>query len=316
MSSRPGNGKATYRDYLIRAVEKEGRFRILAARTTDTVDEARQRHQTSPVVTAALGRVLTAAALLGATLKGEDTITIRVVGNGPMGGIIADADAMGNVRGYAHEARVDLPGVEGKLPVGQAVGSEGFLYVTKDLGLKEPYTGSVPLVSGEIAEDLARYFSVSEQTASAVNLGVLVETDLSVRAAGGLIVQVLPEGREDGDLVNALESNVMMIGPVSRAIEGGMSPEGLIKLAATGFDVEFFDPQPVSFGCRCDRERVERALISLGREELAEMIADGEPVEMTCHFCQEKYIFSPDQVKEIAAKGAAGRVISREIAEQ
>jgi len=274
---------------------------VLAVRTSRTVEEARLRHETTPVATAALGRALTAAALLGALLKGKETVTLRIIGDGPLGGVIADADAEGNVRGYVKNPRVDLPLKEAsKLDVGAAIGRRGFLHVTRDLGLKEPYTGSCPLVSGEIAEDLARYFAHSEQIPSACALGVRVNRE-GVVAAGGLLVQVLPGTEDLEDKARMLEENLKGLGAVSSLIEEGASPEDLVAMATRGVPTRILGAQEVRFRCRCSRERIEEVLVSLPPEQLAELLSTREGsseslIEACCHFCRERYRFRPEEL--------------------
>lgn len=298
--------KTTGIDYLLRAASKDGSVRAFVATTTALAEEAHRRHDTSATASAALGRTLTAALLFGATLKDDDeSVTLRVIGDGPLGGIIAQADARGRVRGYVHEPHADLPArPDGKLDVRGIVGSEGFLHVTRDLTLGQPYTSSAPLVSGEIAEDVSNYFLVSEQTPSVVALGVLVDTDLTVRAAGGFFLQALPGASEA--TLSALEANIGLLPSVSAAIDSGLTPEGILKLAFAGIDYEILARQELSFACQCDRERVTRALISLGATELQELAAASEPIELNCHFCGERYTFSPDEVASLLAQVAGG----------
>jgi len=285
-------------DYLIRAAARDGSVRALVATTTQLVSEARRRHDTSATATAALGRTLTGAALFAATLKDGESVTLRIVGDGPLGGIIAEADHAGNVRGYVQVPHADLPSrPDGKLDVGGLVGRNGFIHVTRDLRMREPYTSSAPLVSGEIALDISNYFVVSEQTPSAVALGVLVNTDLSVLAAGGFFLQAMP-GAPD-DTIKALESNVALIPSVSQAIERGMTPEGILAVAMTGIPYDVLARQELAYRCRCDRERVERALISMGARELREMASGGRPVELTCHFCGTSYVFQQQEIERL-----------------
>lgn len=288
-------------DYCLKATAEKGSIRAFVSTTSQLVDEARRRHGTSPTATAALGRLLTAAAMMGVTLKGEDTLTLRILGDGPLGALVATANAGGLVRGYVQEPRVHLPSKSpGKLDVGSAVGKNGFLHVTKDLGLKEPYTGSVPLVSGEIAEDLTYYFAVSEQTPTSVALGVLVEPDNSVRAAGGFIVQVMPGCQEN--LVDQLEKNIGVLPPVSQLILNGEQPEDILARLFQGFEFTIHERQPLKFFCNCSKERMERALISLGPKELQEMIEEQGEAELTCHFCANKYYFSKEELQDILRK--------------
>lgn len=287
-------------DYCIRATADQGAIRAFASTTTQLVEEARKRHDTLPTATAALGRLLTAAGMMGITLKGQDTLTIRVLGDGPLGAVVATANADGSVRGYVQEPHTHLPSKRpGKLDVGTAVGRQGLLHVTKDLGLKEPYTGSVPLVSGEIAEDLTYYFAVSEQTPTSVALGVLINPDHSVQAAGGLIVQVMPGAKESQ--VAQLEKNITALPPISELISRGEGPEEILKRALKGFEITVHEHQPLKFSCPCSKERLERILISLGPQELQEMIEEQEEAELTCHFCASKYYFSRKEMEDILA---------------
>lgn len=285
-------------DYVIRATAGDGAIRAFAAATTGLVEEARKRHGTLPTASAALGRVLTAAAMMGITLKGEDTLTLRIVGDGPLGAVVAVADASGAVRGYVQEPLIHLPSKAArKLDVGSAVGKNGMVYVTKDLGLKEPYTGSVPLVSGEIAEDLSYYFTVSEQIPTAVALGVIIETDNSVRAAGGFMVQLLP-GAEEGT-VQKLEENIQAMPPVSQLVDEGLSPEEILNKVLKGFEVTVHEKLPLKFYCGCSRERLEKILISLGKEELKSMLREQGQAELTCHFCADRYHFTKEDLERL-----------------
>lgn len=284
-------------DYLVRAVATDGSFRIFAARTTKTVEEARQRHNCWPVAAAALGRTMTGALLLGANLKGEDILTIRVLGDGPLGAIIVSANANGEVKGYVQEPQVDLPSTpEGKLPVGAAVG-KGHLHITRDLGLKEPFTGSVELVSGEIAEDMAHYLTISEQTPSAVALGVLVDTDNSVSAAGGLLLQLFPNA--DEEVLQNLEKNLAEFPHLSSLIKEGKTPEDIINLVTKGLDIKILESSPVCFRCNCSRERLEDLLIGIGQEEVSAMLEEQGGAEINCHFCAQQYRFDAGDLQRI-----------------
>lgn len=288
----------TGEDHWVRAMAGDGAIRVLAARTTGTVDSARQRHNTAPTATAALGRVLTATALLAILLKDDQKLTLRVLGDGPIGGLVGDGWADGTVRGYAHHPQVDLPlRADGKLDVGGAVGRQGLLHVTRDLGLREPYTGSAPLVSGEIGEDLTAYLWRSEQTPSLVSLGVLVNPDGSVRAAGGLLVQVLPGA--DPAWSRRLEDNARALAGISRRIEAGVSPAEMVETVLEGFPARMLGQGPVRFGCACSRERVEGLLAALGRQELTQMLEEDEGAEMTCRFCGERYVFGADDLRRL-----------------
>lgn len=284
-------------DYLARAVGANGDFRIFACTATNLVEQARKRHNTWPVATAALGRTMIAALLLGANMKGEDILTLRVLGDGPLGAVVVTSDAKGRVRGYVQNPDVHLPSPKpGKLAVGAAVG-KGLLNITRDLGLKEPFTGSVELVSGEIAEDLALYLTKSEQTPSAVSLGVLVEADNSVRAAGGLILQLLPGANEQ--VLKKLEENLASLPPVSTLVDEGKKPEDLVDLVCQGLPYKIVGDMPICFSCNCSRERLKNILISLGTEELEQMISEQGQAEVQCHFCAEKYKFDTTELKDI-----------------
>lgn len=284
-------------DYLVRGIGERDQFRVFAATTTNLVEEARRRHDTWPVASAALGRALTAGLLLGANLKGDDILTLRILGDGPLGALIVTANAAGEVRGYVQEPHVDLtPASEGKLPVGAAVG-KGFLYVTRDLGLKEPFTGSVELVSGEIAEDVAQYLLTSEQTPSAVVLGVLVAPDGQVRASGGLIIQLFPEA-EEVTLAN-LEKNLSELPPISTLVDRGMNPERIVAEAVRGLDVRFLEKTPLRFKCNCSRERVGDILAAMGKQEIEKLLAEQGGAEVRCHFCGERYTYENNQLLPI-----------------
>ncbi|MEG6522663.1 Hsp33 family molecular chaperone HslO [Desulfotomaculum sp. 1211_IL3151] len=287
-------------DYLVRGVASDGSFRIFAARTTNTVEEARTRHNCWPVAAAALGRTMTAALLLGANMKGEDILSIRVLGDGPLGAILVTANAKGQIRGYVQEPQIHLPSTsERKLPVGAAVG-KGYLHITRDLGLKEPFTGSVEIVSGEIAEDIAHYLTASEQTPSAVSLGVLVDTDNTVIAAGGLLLQLLPGASED--VLEALEKNLSQLPQLSSLINKGETPEDIIKRATQGIEVNILESMPVGFSCQCSRERLENLLIGIGKEEVSAMLEEQGQAEVNCHFCAEQYQFTKKDLEHILEK--------------
>ncbi|MDP4099200.1 Hsp33 family molecular chaperone HslO [Paenibacillus sp. P96] len=283
-------------DRLIRGIAMEGRVRAFAIRTTELVEELRRRHDTYPTATAAMGRTLTAAAMMGAMLKGEEKLTVQVKGDGPIGQIVADANAKGEVRGYVTEPHVHLPSNSmGKLDVAGAVGTSGFIHITKDLGLKEPYRGSIPIISGELGEDFTYYFAKSEQTPSAVGLGVLVDTDNSVIVAGGFILQLLP-GLSD-DEITAIENAVGAIPPVTSLLEQGLDLEEMLRWMLP--DVQIMDSIDIRFQCQCSEERVEKTLISLGQQELEQLIAEDEEVEVICHFCNEAYRFNKDHLQRL-----------------
>ena len=288
-------------DYIVRAVAADSQIRAFAAVTTETVETARKDHNTSPVATAALGRLLTGGAMMGVMMKGEnDILTLQIKGDGPINGITVTADSKGRVKGYAGNPEVLIPAnSKGKLDVSGAVGN-GILNVIKDMGLKEPYSGQVALQTGEIAEDLTYYFAVSEQVPSAVGLGVLMNKDNTVRQAGGFIVQVMPFAEES--TIAKLEQNVQKIQSVTTLLEQGHTPDSLLEQVLEGFDIEINDTIPTEFYCNCDKNRVEKALISIGRKELNELIQEGKEVELNCHFCNTNYVFSVDELKEILRK--------------
>lgn len=273
-------------------------FRAFAAVTTTLTEEARRRHSLYPIAAAALGRTMTASLLLAANLKTEETITIRIKGNGILGQVVADARADGTVRGYVDDPKVDLPLVNGKLAVGQAIGI-GFIHVTRFTGLKDPFTGSVPLVSGEIAEDVTEYLLVSEQIPSSVSLGVLVEPDLSVSAAGGFMVQAMP-GADDENL-RQIEDNIAQMPPVSQLVKAGEQPQDILARVFKGLDFTLLDQTPVAFSCSCNRSRVEKILISLGKEELQRLSNEGQ-AELTCHFCNEQYQFTKQEIDSLLSQ--------------
>ena len=288
-------------DYIIRAIAANDQIRAFAAVTTETVEEARKDHNTSPVATAALGRLLTAGAMMGTMMKGDkDILTLQIKAGGPLEGITVTADSKGRVKGYVGNPNVCIPAnSKGKLDVAGAVGV-GFMNVIKDMGLKEPYVGQVALQTSEIAEDLTYYFATSEQVPSAVGLGVLMNKDNIVRQAGGFIVQLMPFAEES--TIAKLEENVQKITSVTSLLEEGHTPESLLEKVLDGFDMEINEKIPTEFYCNCSRERVEKALISIGRKELNEMIQEGKPIEMNCHFCNHNYDFTVEELKEILRK--------------
>lgn len=285
-------------DYLVRAIAANGQVRAFAAYTKNTVETARQAHNTSPVVTAGLGRLLTAGAMMGSMMKGDrDVLTIKAEGSGPVGHYLVTADSKGNVKGYAANPNVILPAnAAGKLDVGGSLGV-GLLTVIKDLGLKEPYTGTCELVSGEIAEDLTYYFASSEQTPSSVGLGVLMTKDNTVNVAGGFIIQLMPDATEE--TISIVEEKISTIKSVTSMLENGLDPEGIINLILGGLDPEILDKMPVRFYCNCSKERVSKALIAIGRKELDNIIEDNEPIEVKCHFCNKAYNFTVDELKKL-----------------
>ena len=285
-------------DYIIRATAANDQIRAFAVVTTEMVETAREHHNTSPVATAALGRLLTAGAMMGSMMKGEkDVLTLQIKAGGPLQGITVTADSQGNVKGYVGNPDVCIPAnSKGKLDVAGAVGP-GFLTVIKDMGLKEPYSGQVMLQTCEIAEDLTYYFATSEQVPSAVGLGVLMNKNNTVRQAGGFIVQLMPFAEED--VISKLEQNVQKINSVTNLLEEGHTPESLLEKVLEGFDVQINEKMDTRFHCNCSKERVEKALISIGRKELNEMIQEGKPIEMNCHFCNTNYNFTVEELKEI-----------------
>ena len=285
-------------DYIVRATAADGSIRAFCATTRDLTEYARKCHNTSPVVTAALGRTLTAGAIMGSMQKGEDDLlTIQLRGSGPMKGITVTADSKANIKGYPLVSEVIIPAnSKGKLDVSGAIGV-GVLSVIKDMGLKDPYVGQVELISGEIAEDLAYYFTSSEQVPSAVSLGVLMNKDNTVKQAGGLIIQALP-GASDEQIAD-LETKLAAIPSMTQMLDDGKSPESILEDILGDWDLQILDTIPTKFLCNCDRERVEKVVISLGREELKKMIDDGEPVELKCHFCNKAYEFSQDELQKI-----------------
>lgn len=288
-------------DYIIRATAADSQLRAFAIYSKSLVEEARRRHNTSPVATAALGRLLTAGAMMGAMMKGEDDLlTLKIEGDGPIGGIMVTADSRARVKGYVANPEVMLPpNSKGKLDVGGAVG-KGNLTVIRDIGMKEPYSGTCQIVSGEIAEDLTYYYASSEQVPSAVALGVLMEHDNTVKQAGGFIIQVMPFA--DETVIDKLEAKINSMSSVTSQLEKGMMPEDILKELLGEFGLEINDRMSTSFWCNCSKSRVEKALISIGKKELQEMIDDGKNIELKCHFCNEKYDFSVDELKSILRK--------------
>ncbi len=285
-------------DYMVRATAANGQVRAFASTTRDLVEQARAGHNMSPVATAALGRLLTAAGMMGSMMKGEnDLLTVRIQGDGPIGSLTVTADAKGNVKGYAANPQVMLPpNARGKLDVGGALGT-GVLSVIMDIGLKEPYVGQTALVSGEIAEDLTYYYATSEQTPSSVALGVLMNRDNTVRRAGGFIIQLMP-GASD-DIAERLEEKLRQITSVTALLDEGRTPEDILELLLGDLELSVTDRLETRFFCGCDKARVEKALVSIGRKDLQEMIDDGKPVEAGCHFCGKKYTFTVPELKEL-----------------
>lgn len=288
--------------YLVRMISVDGTLTVMAADTTDIVSEMQKIHNTSKVCSAALGRALTAACLMGSVLKGkDDTVTVRFNGNGKAGSVIAVSDSEGNVRGCIGEPRVDLPlNSKGKLDVASAIGTNGFLTVIKDLGLKEPYVGQVPIVTGEIAEDITSYFAISEQIPTVCGLGVLVNPETEeILCSGGFIVQLLPTA--DDDTITKVEKCIEKIEPVTTMLAKGMTPDQICRTVLDGFELEILDTASPVYRCNCSKKRVEAALISTGETALREM-AEDEQTEVTCHFCNKKYIFTPEEILGLIKK--------------
>lgn len=285
---------------IIRCITSDGLVMATAIDSTDIVAEAERIHSTSAVVTAALGRLLTAGSMMGNMLKSKDnTITLRLAGGGPAGNLIVVSDWEGDVRGYVSNPVVEIPlNNKGKLDVAGAVGRSGNLYVTKDLGLKEPYNGCIPLVSGEIAEDITAYYAVSEQIPTVCALGVLVNPDLTVKAAGGYIIQLLPAAGED--VIEKIEKGMKDIPSVTAMLSSGETPNSILKRALSEFEVEVLYEHDVYYKCNCSKERIETALITLGTEELNKMADELDEVEVKCHFCDKAYKFSPNEVRFLA----------------
>ena len=283
-------------DQLVRAMTKDGFVKAVAVTTKTLTERARQIHKTLPTATAALGRLLAAASMMGNMQKVDDgSITLQIKGGGPLGTLLAVSDAAGNVRGWVEHPQISLlEKYRGKLDVGAAVGNDGTLTVIRDLRMKDPYIGSVQLVSGEIAEDITQYFAQSEQTPTACALGVLIDTDQSVRAAGGYLVQLLP-GAPD-DVIDRLEAGVQAAGAATAMLDGGLDAAGMLQKVLSGFEVEILETQPVEYRCYCTRRRVESTLISLGRDELRQVVRSGETLHVDCQFCDHVYDFTPQDV--------------------
>ena len=289
------------KDYLIRATAANGQVRAFGVTSRELTETAKNAHDTSPVATAALGRLMSAAVMMGADLKGEnDLLTLRMEGDGPMGGLLATADSHGNVKGYAFHPEVLLPpNARGKLDVGGALGA-GMLSVVKDIGLKEPYVGQTNLVSGEIAEDLTYYYAASEQIPCSIALGVLMNKDNTVRQAGGFMIQLLP-GASD-ELIDRLEERLGELPSITALLDAGKTPEEILSGLLGDYDLEILEKKPVQFHCDCSRERVERAIVSIGKKEIREMIEEGKPIEAGCQFCNKKYSFSVEELEELLQK--------------
>ena len=286
-------------DHIVRAMTKDGFVKAVAISSRGIAETARQMHKTLPTATAALGRLLSAASMMGNMQKVEDgSITLQIKGGGPLGTLLAVSDAEGNVRGWVENPQISLlEKYRGKLDVGAAVGTDGMLTVIRDLRMKDPYVGSVELVSGEIAEDITQYFAQSEQIPTACALGVLVDTDQSVRAAGGYIVQLLP-GAPD-ETIDQVEAGIRAAGNVTAMLDSGLSAEDMLRKVLGAFEVEILETAPVEYRCYCSREKVERTLLTLGREELGEIVRSGETLHVDCQFCDKIYDFTPENVQEI-----------------
>lgn len=285
------------KDYIVRATAADSQVRAFAITSRELVEEARKRHNTSPVATAALWRLLTGAAMMGSMMKNEtDILTVKVRGNGPLEGITVTADSQANVKGYVENPDVMLPPKNGKLDVGGAVGI-GILQVIKDMGLKEPYVGDTMLVTSEIAEDLTYYFASSEQVPSSVGLGVLMEKDNTVKCAGGFIIQMMPFAKEE--TIAKIEENLKNVTSVTDLLYKGYTPQQILEEILGNVGLEITDTIPAGFSCNCSKERVKKAVISIGRKDIKEMIDEGKDIEVKCHFCNSAYHFTIDDLKEI-----------------
>lgn len=285
-------------DYLVKAMAYDGQVRAYAAMTTETVGEAQRRHYTWPTASAALGRSMTAALMLGSMLKGEERLSVKIDGNGPIGLILVDSNAKGEVRGYVTNPQTHFDLNEnGKLDVRRAVGTDGMLSVVKDLGLRDYYTGQVPIISGELGEDFNYYLVTSEQIPSSLGVGVLVNTDNTILASGGFIIQVMPGCEEE--VITDIENRLTSIPPISKLIQRGLTPEEILSETLGEGNVKFLETMPVQFKCNCSRERVSNLLCSLGKEEIKDMIETDGHAEAQCHFCNEKYHFTLEDLEEI-----------------
>lgn len=290
-------------DYIVRATAADSQIRAFAATTKETVELARQYHNTSPVATAALGRLLTAGAMMGAMMKGEkDLLTLQVKGNGPLGGITVTADSAANVKGYVNNPEVLIHANEkGKLDVGGAVGA-GILNVIRDMGMKEPYVGQCELQTGEIGDDLTYYFATSEQVPSSVGVGVLMDKGNTVRQAGGFIIQLMPFTSDE--VIDRLEAKLSEVKSVTTMLDSGMTPEQILEELLGEFGLEINDTLPTKYHCNCSRERIEKALISIGKKDLQEMIDDGETIEVGCQFCSKKYQVTVEELKGLLKRSS------------
>ncbi|MEE0867345.1 MAG: Hsp33 family molecular chaperone HslO [Clostridia bacterium] len=297
-------------DYLVNAITTNGAIRVIAADTTQLCAKAQKIHKMMPTAAAALGRALTGAAIMGSMQKSrEDSVTLQFNGGGPIGRVLAVGNGNCEVKGYVDNPLVDLPlNDKGKLDVGGAVGKDGMLSIVRDLGLKEPYVGQVPLVNGEIAEDITFYYANSEQIPTAVALGVLIDVDYTVKAAGGFILQVLP-GAYDEDIDN-VEKTVAAISSVTKMLENGKTPEDIVEALLKGYEIEYFDKEMPKYVCDCSRERTDKALISIGKEELEKIINEDGKAEITCHFCDSVYKYSKEELEKLLKEGS-GRKMHR-----
>ena len=288
-------------DYIVRATAADHSIRAFAITSKNIVEEARKDHNTSPVITAALGRLLSGAAMMGTMMKGEkDLLTVQIQCQGPAQGLTVTADSAGHVKGFPRVADVELPpNALGKLDVGGALGL-GVMSVIKDMGLKEPYVGQIALQTGEIAEDLTYYFATSEQVPSAVGLGVLVDVDGSVKQAGGFIIQLMPGASEA--VISALEEKIKEIHSITTLLDVGNTPETILQYILGDLGLEINEKLPAKFTCNCNKSRIEKALISVGKKDIQEMIDDGKPIEVNCHFCNKNYTFDVEELKEILEK--------------
>lgn len=284
------------KDYIVKAIAHNNQVRAYAAITTETVGEAERRHHTLPTASAALGRSMTVGVILGAMLKGEEKISIKINGGGPIGTILVDANTKGEVRGYvtSPQTHFDL-NEHDKLDVKRAVGTNGVLTISKDIGLQHPFVGSVPIVSGEIGDDFTSYFAISEQVPSSVGVGVLVNTDQTIQAAGGFVIQLMP-GTDD-DTIHMIEERLKDIMPLSSMVEQGMTPEQILEQVLGAEDVKFLEKVPVQFQCQCSEERISNAIISLGSAEILDMIQTDGQAEVNCHFCNENYHYSKQDLE-------------------
>ncbi len=287
------------KDYIVRAITTDGWVKAMAISSTAMVEKARQMHKTTPTATAALGRVLTVTSMMGNLQKVENgALTLQFKGGGPLGTILATSDAEGNVRGYVTNPGISLlEKYAGKLDVGAAVGTDGMLTVIRDLQMKEPYIGSVGLVTGEIADDITAYFAQSEQTPTACALGVLVDVDQSVKVAGGYLIQLLP-GAPD-DVIMKIETGIACAGAVTPMLDRGLSPEEILKTVLCEFELDIFEQEPVEYRCYCSRERVEKTLITIGKKDMQEIVDEGKDITIECQFCDTIYKFTPQEVESL-----------------